>query len=198
MLRPGPPFLASFTRRPEQAPRNLLPLTAIAVRSNLLHIEGDLLLDGLVCMSQDFPFWKLAVAIAVGLLIAVAVLAVVGAVSTHAAIEQMERSQREAAQRVQADRVKRLQAQAAKRAAVQQAAQRREWQAAQRRAEDSEAFERRRARDLVEGEYFPPAADSMKPLTFACKDRVLVRRTESGWQPTVDGNGKPARCRTSP
>ncbi len=54
------------------------------------------------------------------------------------------------------------------------------------------------ARDRREGRYYREADDGMKVGTYACRNAQVVRRTADGWEVPLDGQGKPAKCRTDP
>lgn len=53
-------------------------------------------------------------------------------------------------------------------------------------------------RDQREGRYFPLASEKMKENTWACQDGKIVRRTADGWLVSLDGQGNPGKCRTTP
>ena len=77
---------------------------------------------------------------------------------------------------------------------VQEAARKR--RDVERREAERLAFAARR--DQIEGRYFPPAVSSMAVDTWACMEGQVVRRTPDGWTVSVDGSGKPGKCRTTP
>ena len=148
--------------------------------------------------SREFPFWRLVGAIALG--VSLANVAAWVAVESrlrwelHQAVEAL----RIETERAKAEGIKRLQDR--QRAEFEKRQQSRDAQARSEAAEAAQRAARRAAseRDAREGEYFPPADDSMPVNSFGCRNRVIVRRTADGWIPTLDGSGKPAGCRIEP
>lgn len=156
-------------------------------------------------MNKPFPFWSLALSIATGILISNAVTWFV--VETRLRYElreagrqlqaETQRLEREATIREQARQAETFRKQEMRRQADarEDAAQ---AAAAKAEADRLDDFRRQADRDRREGEYFRAATDGLPVGTFACKDRQIVKRTDTGWTVTVKGDGSPARCRTEP
>lgn len=139
---------------------------------------------------SDRIFWNVFGAVlAAGLVMATARLASVW-YATRAVETELQkyadraRERQKAREQARAQRERELERSAAMKAAEEEKRHRR--------------FLEARARDQTEGEYFPPADDSIPELGFACKDGKIVRRVDGSWTVTVLGNGAPARCRIVP
>lgn len=152
---------------------------------------------------QPFPFWPLALAIATGILIANAVTWLAAETRLRYELRQVDMqlsAERDAARAKEQQRVRERQASLTRqydaefraKAQAEREASLAADNAAIARANDAARIQR----DEREGEYFRPATDDLKPGTYACKDRVIAKRTDSGWEPATLGDGRPARCRT--
>lgn len=155
--------------------------------------------------ATSWSFWRVVAAVAVGSLIAAAVIWVAAEARARYELRQLERALHAEALKLQAEMQAHTRAQEERARARRNQQRRQEYQAQEAKRKRREEEQQRAAtlaaaalRDQKEGRYFPAAASDMKRDTWACKDRQIVRRTADGWMIARDGSGKPGRCRTDP
>lgn len=131
---------------------------------------------------REFPFWQVVFSVALGVLLANAVMAGAAAVMARVALQQaaeeLDRLNRESAAESQRQR-ERLNAQSAERKVQQQ------------RAREAE-------RDQREGRYVQAARADAAVGTMACLSDTMVRREANGWTQLSDAASAPIKCRTVP
>jgi hypothetical protein len=122
---------------------------------------------------QGFPFWRLVLAVALGVLIANGITSLAGLVFARIVLQSAaEQLQRETAAVAAKSRETLARSQAELR---QQQANERDWR---------------------EGPYVQPATDRLRPGDVGCMNGTVVRREANGWTQMNGGSAGPLKCRT--
>lgn len=129
----------------------------------------------------EIPFWPMAGAVAVGSLIAAAIVWLAVEVRVRWELNSAAQALRDATAAMEAESVKQ-----------QQAAQMRSFEA-RRQAQATASAQR----DRREGRYLREATSAVPVGELACLAGSIVKREANGWQQQFDGAGSAIKCRTN-